>query len=85
MLGTRYGDIHETLLHTFGNLTLSGYNAELGNLPFDQKRQKLSTSHIELNRWICDQPQWNEQTIQSRSVDLAEVAARLWVGPESFA
>ncbi len=84
MLGARCADGHETLLHTFGNLTLTGYNAELGNLPFDQKRQKLSTSHIELNRWICDQPQWDEHTIEARATSLSEAAAKLWAGPESF-
>jgi uncharacterized protein with ParB-like and HNH nuclease domain len=84
MLGVRCADVHETLLHTLGNLTLTGYNAELGNLPFDQKRQKLSNSHIELNRWICDQTQWDEQTIEARAASLAEAATQLWTGPESF-
>lgn len=84
MLGARCADVHETLLHTFGNLTLTGYNAELGNLPFDQKRQRLSTSHIDLNHWICDQPQWDEATIEVRAGTLAEAATKLWVGPESF-
>jgi hypothetical protein len=60
-------------------------NASVPFSPFDQKRQKLSTSHIELNRWICDQPQWDEHTIEARSQVLAETAAELWVGPESFA
>lgn len=84
MLGARYADVHEMLLHTFGNLTLSGYNAELGNLPFDQKRQRLSNSHVELNRWICNQPLWNENSIGERAASLAERAAKLWTGPESF-
>lgn len=85
MLGTRSVNIHETLLHTFGNLTLTGYNAELGNLPFPLKVHKLSTSHIELNRWICSQSEWNEHTMEARSGILAEAATKLWTGPESFA
>jgi len=84
MLGARCADVHGTLLHTFGNLTLTGYNAELGNLPFDQKRQKLSASHIDLNRWICDQPQWDEQASEARGVALAHAVTKLWTGPESF-
>ena len=52
-LGAEYEDTYNRFLHTFGNLTLTGYNSELGNLPFDQKQQQLTNSHIELNRWIC--------------------------------
>jgi hypothetical protein len=84
MLGVRCDDVHESLLHTFGNLTLTAYNSELGNLSFDIKRQKLSTSHIELNRWICSQTEWNKQIIEYRSELLAEAALELWLGPERF-
>ncbi|MFC7648643.1 HNH endonuclease family protein [Streptosporangium lutulentum] len=30
--------LHSELVHTLGNLTLSGYNSELGNIPFEQKK-----------------------------------------------
>jgi uncharacterized protein with ParB-like and HNH nuclease domain len=50
-LGEAAEEIHATLVHTFGNLTLTGYNSELGNLPFSQKKAKLENTHIELNRW----------------------------------
>ena len=82
MLGSASKELHEFLLHTFGNLSLTGYNSELGNLPFDQKRQQLSASHIDLNHWICDQSEWNEKTIMTRATILADTASRLWVGPE---
>lgn len=82
MLGPAWKEVHESLLHTFGNLTLTGYNPELGNLSFNQKRQQLSNSHIDLNLWICDQSEWNETTILTRATMLAETAAKLWVGPE---
>jgi uncharacterized protein with ParB-like and HNH nuclease domain len=84
MLGSRYLDVHQRLLHTFGNLTLTGYNSELGNLAFDQKRKMLSESHIDLNRWICEQDHWDEQTIESRSTALADSAATMWEGPGRF-
>jgi hypothetical protein len=84
MLGPGYSDVHADLLHTFGNLTLTGYNPELGNLSFDQKRQKLLNSRIQLNRWICDQQQWNEITIETRSAALADAAKKLWLGPETL-
>ena len=38
------------LLHTLGNLTLTGYNSELSNEPYDVKRTLLIESHFELNR-----------------------------------
>jgi hypothetical protein len=32
--------IHEALVDTFGNLTLTGYNSELGNMAFSDKKAK---------------------------------------------
>ena len=84
MLGERWEDSHERLLHTFGNLTLTAYNPELGNLGFEHKKQQLSISHIELNRWIYQQTVWNETTIEARAAMLADIATKLWLGPESF-
>jgi hypothetical protein len=84
MLGDKYEDVYSRLLHTFGNLTLTGYNSELGNLPFRQKQQKLDTSHIELNRWICEQATWDAATIEARAAVLADTAVKIWLGPESF-
>jgi uncharacterized protein with ParB-like and HNH nuclease domain len=43
---------HSRLLDTFGNLTLTAYNSELGNLEFSKKQEKLETTHVELNRWV---------------------------------
>ncbi len=37
-LGTEWERVHETLLHTLGNLTLTGYNSEYSNRPFAEKR-----------------------------------------------
>lgn len=41
--------LHEALVHTLGNLTLTGYNAELSNKPFAIKRPALAASGIRLN------------------------------------
>jgi uncharacterized protein with ParB-like and HNH nuclease domain len=81
MLGPRHADIHQRLLHTFGNLTLTGYNSELGNLAFGQKKVKLSNSHIDLNRWICEQDHWTEPVIDARARLLADLAVKLWIAP----
>lgn len=84
MLGAQWADAFDRFLHTFGNLTLTGYNSELGNLPFNEKQQQLANSHIELNRWICQQASWNASTIEERASRLADTATKIWLGPESF-
>lgn len=39
MLGSDWAMVRERYLHTLGNLTLTGYNSELGDLPFYRKTQ----------------------------------------------
>jgi hypothetical protein len=82
-LGTDAREKHGRLVGTLGNLTLTGYNAELGNLSFADKKSKLSNTHIELNRWILDQPNWREEEIAERAEKLLSKAKELWVGLET--
>ena len=42
-LGDDAREVHAKLVDTFGNLTLTGYNAELSNLSFSEKREDLRT------------------------------------------
>jgi hypothetical protein len=51
-LGADADEIHDGLLHTIGNLTLTGTNAELSNLSFPEKQALLAESHLDLNREI---------------------------------
>ena len=37
-LGDEWERVHQTYLHTLGNLTLTGYNSEYSNRPFKEKR-----------------------------------------------
>jgi uncharacterized protein with ParB-like and HNH nuclease domain len=80
-LGPDARSVHARLLDTFGNLTLTGYNAELGNLPFQDKKAKLANTHIELNREILLQEHWTEAEIVRRANAMLEVAIKLWPGP----
>ena len=41
MLGENWATVKDKYLHTLGNLTLTGYNTELGDRPFDKKKKKL--------------------------------------------
>lgn len=82
-LGSNAEEIHTTLVDTFGNLTLTAYNAELGNLPFCDKKAKLKNTHIELNRWILQQPHWRAAEIEKRANYLLRKANQIWAGPLS--
>lgn len=80
-IGPSAKSIHARLKDTFGNLSLTGYNAELGNLPFHEKKMKLANTHIELNRSVLEQDIWNENAIISRAEKLFAIAVSLWPGP----
>lgn len=81
-LGPYAKELHAQLVDTLGNLTLTGYNSELGNLSFPKKKEKLSNTHIELNRWILDQEEWTEKQIVERANLLAQRAISMWPGPD---
>jgi hypothetical protein len=78
MLGPRATEIHSQWLHTVGNLTLSGYNPDMGNKSFEEKKRILRDSHIELNRDIVSCEVWNESTIKVRGAALADRAVAVW-------
>jgi len=75
----------ETLRHTLGNLTLTGYNPELSNQAYEVKRRSLLESHFELNRHLAAVPRWTASAIRERGNALAQRALTLWkdVGRES--
>jgi uncharacterized protein with ParB-like and HNH nuclease domain len=56
-LGPDWKRIHETKLHTLGNLTLTGYNSEYGKKPFVEKREMkggFKESPLKLNKGLGD-------------------------------
>jgi hypothetical protein len=75
--------IHDMWLHTPGNLTLSAYNQELWNNPFSDKRQLYAQSNIVMTRKLADFAKWGGEEIKSRGVELAEIAAKIWIGPDA--
>lgn len=81
-LGDDAAATHSRLRDTFGNLTLTAYNTELGNLSFGDKKARLKDTHIELNRWILEQLKWTEDEIIVRAEKLSETAKALWSGPK---
>ncbi|MCY4455029.1 MAG: DUF262 domain-containing protein [Chloroflexi bacterium] len=84
-LGPDADAIHSRFLHTLGNLTLTGYNPELSNSPFSEKRRRLAESNLALNREIADEAEWGPEQIVDRAERLAERALRIWQGPVEVA
>jgi alkylated DNA nucleotide flippase Atl1 len=74
-------DLHSTLVHTLGNLTLSGRNVELSNHPFKRKQDILSSSALAMNQEIAAAPAWGRQEISERADRLADRAISMWPGP----
>lgn len=74
-------ELHETLVHTLANLTLSGYNPQLSNKPFSEKRAMFAESNIALNKRIAENELWTRSTILKRGSDLAELVANTWIPP----
>ena len=59
--------VHQGIVHTLGNLTLTGYNSELSNSSFDVKRELLRSSGLVMNRQIADRAVWGREAIMARS------------------
>ena len=84
MLGEDWKEVHAELLHTLGNLTLTGYNPELSNRAFGEKRGHLRTSNLLLNQHFADRDSWDAGSIQDRSEALGVEISGLWPRPEGL-
>lgn len=84
MLGVKWKEVQEQYLHSLGNLTLTGYNSELSDRPFNQKKTiegGFNDSPIRLNEFLRKVDVWNEEQIQSRAKELADKAKQIWYAP----
>lgn len=83
-LGTEWEKIHNTYLHTLGNLTLSGYNSEYQNYRFEEKKKMkngYNETPIRISASLKDVTSWNEKTICERSDALAKIIVDIWRYP----
>lgn len=80
-LGDNAAAIQAEWLHTIGNLTLTGYNPELGNKEYSEKRVILGLSHFELNRFFGTCERWGSSEIRRRAELLFRSAQQLWPRP----
>jgi len=84
-LGENWELIQEKYLHTIGNLTLTGYNPELSDRSFRQKRDMeggFKDSPIRLNRSLAEKSDWNDQAILERSEEIASKISTIWNYPD---
>ena len=80
-LGQDPDEVHQSLVHTLGNLTLTAFNGTLSNNPFERKRQIYDASHLELNRALAEQDAWGRDQILARADELAGHAIATWPSP----
>ncbi|GHP78232.1 hypothetical protein VN0240_12250 [Helicobacter pylori] len=83
-LGENFQEIHDKYLHTIGNLTLTGYNYEYSNKPFQEKRDMengFKQSSLKLNQSLKDLESFGEKEIEKRASDLADLALKIWTYP----
>ena len=76
MLGENWQADQEQYLHTLGNLTLTGYNSELGDKPFAEKKQKLADFHpkaVILYQEVFSNDIWNAEVIRKRARRLSSL------------
>lgn len=85
-LGQDWDAIHSEWINRIANLTISGYNTELRNRAFIEKRDHqngYSASRLWINKWIAQQKHWGEEELRKRSAELRARALQIWSRPSS--
>lgn len=89
-LGIDAERIHETYVHTIGNLTLTGYNSEYQNKRFadkldckDKNGKSIGYKHtpIKISSYLATVSQWGENEILTRAELLADELISIWKYP----
>ncbi len=84
-LGPDWQQVQQRWLHTLGNLTLTGYNAEYSDRPFAEKRDMVGgfkQSPLRVNAELGQLEDWNEAAIRERARHLADQALPVWTEPK---
>ena len=95
MLGEDFERIHRDYLHTLANLTLTGYNSEYSNRPYQEKmnlevkdkktgevrKVGFADSKLPLNEWIAKHESWNEDTLKERRKWWIKSLKKVWPMP----
>lgn len=86
--GEEFVERRDTVLHSFGNLTLvtPAFNSRLSNREFDIKLKEIKrTSLLRMNQyfWTRDLKDWDESGIAQRGRELFEASRFRWPHPDS--
>jgi uncharacterized protein with ParB-like and HNH nuclease domain/predicted transport protein len=85
-LGPDWAQVQEEWLHRLGNLTLTGYNPELSDRPFLDKRDHqeggFCTSPLRLNQGLGQLERWDVDAMRQRGETLAARALDVWASPQ---
>ena len=83
-LGSNWQEIHEKYLHTIGNLTLTAYNSEMSDRPFQEKCDMevgFAHSPLQLNSGLAQVEHWNAGEIEKRAQALTDIVIKNWAIP----
>ena len=84
-LGANAAEIHETWLHRLANLTLTGYNPNLRNKPFQEKRDAeeggYKASGLKMNQKISNKESWGLPELEERNDEMISLAKKIWSFP----
>lgn len=66
---------HDQYVHTLGNLSVTGYNSEMSNKSFDEKKKILeqNSKAVVLNKDVVDKDQWTIKDIKERADRLSKI------------
>lgn len=86
-LGANASEIHDTWLHRLANLTLTGYNPNLSNKPFREKRDAeeggYKASGLKMNQKIATKESWGLPELEERNEEMLALAMKIWAYPET--
>ena len=88
-LGDNWEEVYNTYLHTFGNLTLTGFNVSYSNHSFKEKKEGyidrkgnkidgFNNSAFRLSNYLKHCDKWTEEEITDRNRQLLENFLFLW-------
>lgn len=84
-LGVNAVEIHDTWLHRLANLTLTGYNPNLSNKSFLEKRDAKDGGYIasglRMNQKIAAQDSWGGKELEERNTEMLALAVEIWSYP----
>ena len=84
-LGSNYAEIHAAWLHRLANLTLTGYNPNLSNNSFTEKRDAkqggYKASGLKMNQKIAAKASWGLAELEERNAEMLALAVEIWDYP----